>query len=185
MYVDETVLTPLRVRYGLPRALEWEGEISEREYRVMMGSGRGGRRHDVTLFIFNGERLALIRKAHFAEGVWRTPGGGIKRGEDFEAGAVREALEEVGAEVELAQYLVHAAARFDYDGETTLWNTHVFAAHTETEELAPQDTEEIAAARWGTAAELQGPIREAALATGRAFWRYRVALHDASLEALR
>ena len=31
---------------------------------------------------------------------------------------------------------------------------------------------------------LAGPLRERLLATGRAFWRYRVALHDAALRAL-
>jgi hypothetical protein len=64
------------------------------------------------------------------------------------------------------------------------WRTHVFLATTSDEALAPQDTDEIAAARWGTLAELEGPLRERLLATGRAFWRYRVALHDAALEAL-
>jgi hypothetical protein len=64
------------------------------------------------------------------------------------------------------------------------WTTHVFSATTRAVELAPRDTEEIAEARWGTAAELAGPIRERLLATGRALWRYRVALHDAALEAL-
>ena len=48
----------------------------------------------------------------------------------------------------------------------------------------PQDTEEIQAARWGTLSELSGPLREQLLATGRAFWRYRVALHDAAAEAI-
>jgi hypothetical protein len=50
--------------------------------------------------------------------------------------------------------------------------------------LAPQDTAEIAEARWGTAEELAGPIRERLLSTGRALWRYRVALHDAALSQL-
>ena len=49
-------------------------------------------------------------------------------------------------------------------------------------ELAPRDPDEIAAARWGTLAELAGPLRDTLLATGRAFWRYRVALHDAALQ---
>ena len=64
------------------------------------------------------------------------------------------------------------------------WRTHVFLAETDDEELAPSDPDEIAAARWGTLAELAGPLRERLLATGRAFWRYRVALHDAALAAM-
>jgi len=38
---------------------------------------------------------------------------------------------------------------------------------------------EIQAARFATLPELSGPLSERLLATGRAFWRYRVALHDA------
>jgi hypothetical protein len=61
----------------------------------------------------------------------------------------------------------------------------VFSARTGAGELVPEDTHEIEAARWGSVAELQGPLREALLATGRALWRYRVALHDAVATALR
>lgn len=185
VHVTDAILEPIRARFGVPAALEWEGEISEREYRVMMGrDGSGRRRHDVTLFIFNGERLVLIRKPHFTPGVWRPPGGGIAPGEDFVQGAVREALEETSAEIELDRYLVLARGRFHFAGTTTDWKTHVFSARTESEELVALDTEEIAGVRWGTAAELAGPIRETLLKTRRAFWRYRVALHDAALAQL-
>lgn len=183
VHVDDAVLAPIRARYGEPAVLEWEGEVSERERALILGSG-AGRRHDVTLFVFNGGRLALIRKPHFAPGVWRTPGGGVKPGEDFVAGVLREALEELGVEIELERYLVRTEARFLRGGEVEPWETHVFSAATSAETLAPLDTAEIAEARWSTAAELAGPIRETLLATGRALWRYRVALHDAALGAL-
>jgi len=181
--VDEAVLAPLRERYGEPAVLHWEGEISEQEWKL--ATYNPDRLHDVTLFILNGDRIALIRKPQFGEGVWRPPGGGIKPGEDFVAGAVREALEETGLRVELRRYLVASDARFRHDPRDLRWRTHVFLAGTRDEELAPGDAEEIAAARWGTLAELAGPLRARLLATGRAFWRYRVALHDAALDALR
>ena len=41
MDVTEAVLAPLRERYGEPRPLRWEGEVTEQEYR---------------------ERLAVLRK---------------------------------------------------------------------------------------------------------------------------
>lgn len=182
MHVDEAVLAPLRERYGEPLTLEWEGAISESEHAL--ATYNPGRVHDVTLFIFNGERLALIRKPAFEPGIWRPPGGGVKAGEDFVAGVEREALEETGLRVELERYLVAATARFLYEPDDVPWRTHVFLATTADVELAPQDTEEIQAARWGTLTELSGPLRERLLATGRAFWRYRVALHDAAAEAL-
>jgi 8-oxo-dGTP pyrophosphatase MutT (NUDIX family) len=96
----------------------------------------------------------------------------------------REALEETGLRVELQRYLVDATAHFVYEPYEVPWRTHVFLATTDDDELSPQDTEEIQAARWSTLPELSGPLRERLLTTGRAFWRYRVALHDAAAEAL-
>lgn len=181
-HVDGAMLAAVRERYGEPAALYWEGEVTEEE--LALAAYSPARRHDVTLFVFNGDLLALIRKPHFPPGVWRTPGGGIKPGEGFDEGVVREALEETGAEVRLERYLVRADAVFRCGGHALSWTTHVISASTATGELTPTDTAEIAEARWGTAEELAGPIRVRLLATGRALWRYRVALHDASLAAL-
>ena len=130
------------------------------------------------------QRLALIRKPQFAEDIWRTPGGGIHPGEDFTTGAVREALEETGLHVELCRYLVDAHALFTNAGRELHWRTHIFLAETEDKEIATGDPVEIAEARWGTLDELAGPIRERLLASNAAFWRYRVALHEAAIQAL-
>jgi ADP-ribose pyrophosphatase YjhB (NUDIX family) len=182
MHVDEALLAPIRARFGEPLVLPWEGELSEQEFRL--AGSIPGRRHDVTIYVFHGARLALIRKPQYTAGLWRPPGGGINLGEDFVAGVAREAREELGVAIELGRYLVRTDAVFRFGDEELPWQTHVFAATTLAEELVPEDTREIAAARWGTAEELQGPLREALLATNRALWRYRVALHDAAAEAL-
>ena len=183
MHIREDTLAPLREQFGEPVELPWEGEISDAEWSI--ATHNPDRNHDVTLFILDpSRRLALIRKPPFAAGVWRPPGGGVHPGEDFVAGAVREALEETGLRVELRRYLVATRALFHNAGRELPWRTHVFLAETEDEELAPEDPGEIEAARWGTLEELAGPLRERLLATGRAFWRYRVALHDASLRSL-
>jgi len=182
MHLTDEVLAPIRARYGEPARLRWRGQISERELALV--TYNPARRHDVTLFILNGDRLALIRKPHFAADVWRPPGGGIKPGEDFEAGVRREAREETGLRVQLDRYLVLAEPVFLFGDDAVPWETHVFSATTTDEMLAPSDTEEIAEARWGTLDELAGPLRERLLATGRALWHYRVALHDAALAAL-
>jgi ADP-ribose pyrophosphatase YjhB (NUDIX family) len=183
MHVDEVVLEPLRERFGTPAVLPWDGEITAAEWAI--ATYNPVRSHDVTLFILDpSRRIALIRKPHFTSGVWRPPGGGIKPGEDFIAGAIREAREETGLHVELTRYLVASEAVFRNGGRELPWRTHVFLAETADEELAPDDPAEIAAARWGTLDELAGPLRERLLATGRAFWRYRVALHDAALAGL-
>jgi ADP-ribose pyrophosphatase YjhB (NUDIX family) len=182
VHVTEAVLAPIRELYGTPTLLRWEGEVSEPE--LALATYDAARRHDVTLFIYNGERLALIRKPQFPPGIWRTPGGGVKPSEDFVAAVLREGLEETGAKIELDRYLVRTEAVFRLGEQAITWQTHVFSAHTDAEQLDPFDTIEIAEARWGTAKELAGPVRDRLLATGRALWRYRVALHDAALAAL-
>ena len=184
MHVTDEILAPLRARHGEPAELTWAGAVTKREYGL--ATYNPARLHDVTLFILDpARRIALIRKPQFADGIWRPPGGGIKPGEDFAAGAVREALEETGLRVVLDRYLVDAHASFDHAGATLAWRTHVFSAQTTDEALAPQDIDEIAGARWGTLDELAGTLRERLLATGNALWRYRVALHDAALARLR
>ncbi|MDE3024120.1 MAG: NUDIX hydrolase [Acidobacteriota bacterium] len=183
MHVDEAVLAPVRARFGTPVRLDWKGEISDAEWAV--ATHNPARTHDVTLFILDPRRrLALIRKPQFEADVWRPPGGGIHAGEDFTAGAIREALEETGLHVELRRYLVETRASFTHGGRELHWRTHVFLAETSDAEIAAADPGEIAEARWGTLEELAGPLRERLLASGRAFWRYRVALHDAALAAM-
>lgn len=183
MHVDEAMLAPIREGLGAPSVLRWDAEISGLEWRI--ATHNPVRTHDVTLFILDpAQQIAFIRKPHFADGVWRPPGGGVKPSEDFVAGAVREALEETGLHVVLRRYLVVSDVTFRNGGRTLLWHTHVVLAETEDTELAPDDPEEIAEARWGTLDELAGPLRERLLAEDRAFWRYRVALHDAALARL-
>jgi 8-oxo-dGTP diphosphatase len=183
MHLTEAVLGPLRERYGEPQVVRWEGEVSPEEFALAGKSP--GRRHDVTFFVFDPrDRLALIRKPSYLPGIWRPPGGGVEPEEPFETGVRREAREELGVEIELDRFLVSSEAQFRCDAETMDWRTHVFSARTEAEELDPIDVREIAAARWGTTAELAGPLRAAMLGTGRALWRYRVALHDTALATL-
>jgi ADP-ribose pyrophosphatase YjhB (NUDIX family) len=181
MHLTEAVLAPLRERYGEPRPLRWEGEVTPAEFALAGGSPE--RRHDVTFFVFDpAGRLALIQKPSYPEGVWRPPGGGVRPGERFESGVQREAMEELGVDIELDRFLVSSEATFRSDGGVIDWRTHVFSARTEADRLDPIDTREISAARWGTREELAGPIRERLLETGRALWRYRVALHDTALD---
>jgi 8-oxo-dGTP diphosphatase len=182
VHVDESVLAPLRARYGEPARIRWEGEISARELGLV--THNPARAHDVTFFVVTGERIVLIRKPMFEPGVWRPPGGGVRPGERFESGVEREALEETGLRIRLLRYLVDAEALFSHEGVEVPWRTHVFLASTGDEDIEPRDTDEIEAARWGTLDELAGPLRARLLATGHAFWRYRVDLHDAALGAI-
>lgn len=183
MHVTEAVLESLAARHGVPDSLRWDGQVSRQEF-ALAGSSPD-RRHDATFFVFDpGGRLALIQKPSYPPEVWRPPGGGVREDEVFEEGVQREAMEELGIEIALDRFLVSSEAVFRSEGETIEWRTLVFAATTEAEKLDPVDTREIAAARWGTTGELGGTLRAAMLRTGRALWRYRVALHDATLTVL-
>ncbi len=185
LHVDATVLEQVRRRFGTPCEMTIELEISPAEAELVGRSTAQGRHHDVTFFVLSGDRLALIQKPHYTPGLWRPPGGGLRPGEDFEEGTRREAREELGVEIELVRYLVAVSALFQIGAQTIPWHTHVVEASTDAQELAPLDTHEISAARYGTLAELAGPIRKRLLATDRALWRYRVALHDAAIEEIR
>ena len=97
------------------RRSSWTGTARSASAEYELATYNPARTHDVTLFILDpAERIALIRKPQFADGIWRPPGGGVKPGEDFAAGAVREALEETGLRVSLDRYLVDAHASFRY-----------------------------------------------------------------------
>jgi ADP-ribose pyrophosphatase YjhB (NUDIX family) len=183
MHVSEAVMARLRARYGEPRPLRWDDSVSAEEFALAGASPT--RRHDVTFFVLDGNgQLALIRKPHYPPGLWRPPGGGVRPDEEFEAGVQREALEELGVEIALERFLVSSEARFRSGGDSIDWRTLVFSATTDADVLDPIDRREIAAARWGSIEELAGLLRAAMLDTGRALWRYRVALHDAALDAL-
>ena len=184
MFLTEAMLDAAARRWGEPRRLELSVEISARERVVIHSTSQPERMHDITFFIERGGRFAVITKPFFPPGVWRAPSGGLHPGEDLEAGAKREALEETGLDIELQRYLLRVEARFTLDDVVEPWRTHVFLANTSSSELCPRDTREIRAAKWATRDEVQGPIREALLATGYPLFRYRVALTDATFARL-
>ncbi|GAB4244967.1 MAG: hypothetical protein Kow00129_04710 [Thermoleophilia bacterium] len=189
--------------FGTPREISLEAELSERELGVIGPSLRRLRTHDVTLFILDEDRIAVIRKPMFPPGVFRAPSGGVGPGETIEEGARREAFEETGLEVVLQRYLLRVRATFRaagaWPGRDLLpddvmapddpgairWWTHVFQARPVGSTLLdPRDTWEIAEAKWVTLSELQGSIRQKLLETGTAFFRYRAALTDAAVERI-
>jgi 8-oxo-dGTP pyrophosphatase MutT (NUDIX family) len=122
--------------------------------------------------------VAVIRKPLFPPGAWRIPSGGIDRGETFDEGARREALEETGLRIELTGYPLVARSAFTHRGERLPWVTHVVTAATADVELAPSDHEEIDDARWMPWDELLGPVADRLRASGGALFAYRAELHD-------
>lgn len=178
------VLRDLERRYGKPKVMRWRWRISDEELMMIKASQRDGRAHDVTLFIFRKGKVVVIRKPTHPPGVYRAPSGAVKRGEGFEAGALREAYEETGLTVMLRRYLMRVRVRFIAPSGFVDWTTHVFTAEAIKGRLKPVDTKEIADARWVTLDELQTTIRSALLAAGRPLLNYRVKLTDEAIRVL-
>ena len=185
MYLTRETVTQLERRYGRPLEATATAQFNAREFGLLEYCGRKQRAHDVTLLI-RGEdaRFALIRKPSYPAEVFRPPSGGVEPGEEFEAGAAREALEETGLAVELERYVLRVDAAFTCEGNTAPWTTHVFLAHSVGGVLAPRDRHEIAEARWATVEEIVERYRPEMLRMGSAGMRYRVELQDTALALL-
>jgi ADP-ribose pyrophosphatase YjhB (NUDIX family) len=185
MYVEARQMEELEAKFGKPQVLRLEHDIGDMEMAFVRATQKHGRAHDITLFIFNGDRLALIRKPMFRPPIYRAPSGGLNPGESFEEGARREALEETGLEIELERYLLRVHVRFTSEGDHLDWTSHVVQARETGGRLEAHDKSEIAETIYGTIEELQGPIRRALLDSGRGLLAYRVALTDAVVEILQ
>ncbi|MEW6555704.1 MAG: NUDIX hydrolase [Actinomycetota bacterium] len=186
-YVTDEMIMDMEERYGQPRHLSMDYEISPPEMSMLKGSKKYGRNHDVTLFIFRDYRyreIAAIAKHMFPPGAWRAPSGAANPGEDLEAGALREAREETGLDVAIDRFILHIHVRFSSGPETENWRSLVFTAMAPGGELGHLDEEEIRETKWVSLDELQGPIRQVLLDTGRGLFAYRVALHDAAAEEI-
>ena len=184
MYITEETIKRLEEKYGTPETAHFRHEMIKPEFDLVVNSLKKNRAHDVTMFIFNGSLLVTIRKHMHPEGVSRAPSGGLRPGEDFEEGALREAYEETGAKIELQRYVLRAYVTFIHAGREIPWTSHVFTATYISGELMPVDTKEIAEVKQVTLDELQGEIREKMLATGSGGLAYRVALTDKVVELL-
>ncbi len=188
MYTRDEDVKALEERLGQPIVRSWEYEIASGEYDVVDGSMHSGRAHDVTFFIRKSEdpgKLVVVSKPFFPSGAFRAPSGAATRGETLEQGALREAHEETGLDIELTRYVARINVRFTSGNRKPIeWTSHIFEARDTGGCLEPIDTEEISEARWAGFDELQGPIRRVLVDSGWDLFRYRVALTDLTVEAL-
>ena len=184
MYVTPAIIAAAEARFGTPREVRAAYEITPQELAMIRASQRDRRAHDVTVFVFNGARLAVIAKPSYPPGAFRVPGGALRPDEPMEAGALREALEETGLHAQVQRYLLRIAVRFTVGDDGVDWTTHVLSAATTDRTVRPLDTHEIRAARWSTLDELNGPIRAVLRSTARPLFRYRGDLHLWAAEAL-
>jgi ADP-ribose pyrophosphatase YjhB (NUDIX family) len=168
----------LERQYGKPEIAHFRQDMMKPEFLLVEKSMKHDRAHDVTMFIFNGPLLVTIRKHMHPEGICRAPSGGLRPGEDFVEGTLREAYEETGASIDLQRYILRAHVTFTCCGREIQWTSHVFTARYVSGELEPVDTKEIAEVLQVRVETLQGEIRKNMLATGSGGLAYRVALTD-------
>ncbi len=185
MYITQETLNQLEGKYGVPRILRTAYTMNQQGFDLLKWSMRHGRAHDVTLFISEGDKIAVIRKPSYPLDVYRPPSGGVERGEDFEVGARREAYEETGLEIRLQKYLLKVYVDFSYGDEEVFWTSHVFAAQAVGGRLQPVDTKEIADARWATIDELNTSLLKALQESESGGLRYRAELQAATLQQYR
>ena len=184
MHLTEAVLAPLRERYGEPRPLRWEGEVSAEEFTLAGGSpGAPARRHLLRLRPERPARAdpeAVLPRGRLAAAGRRRAAGRALRDR-------RAARGDGGARDPDRARALPRQLRGDLPlrrRRDRLAHPRLLGDAPTRRSCEPIDTHEISAARWGTTAELAGPIRARLLETGRALWRYRVELHDAALDQL-
>jgi 8-oxo-dGTP pyrophosphatase MutT (NUDIX family) len=118
--------------------------MGEAEFARLKSSQKHGRKHDITMFIRRAGKIVVIAKHFYPPGLYRAPSGGIVPGEDFVEGAMREAGEETGCEIELVRYLMRIGVIFwNENSDEVGWVSHVFSADSNGGELRQRDTAEI------------------------------------------
>lgn len=177
-------LSSIRARFGYPYHQWMTHEFDEQGWRLVEKCVNQKRTHDVTLLIQGpDDRFALMSKHSYPPGIFRSPSGGVKPGEDLVTGALREAKEETGLNIELKRFILHITLDIGFSGEVTTWDSYVFHATTRDTQLKPTDLKEVRETSWAGREQLQ--MMAAKLkATGNGGLIYRGDLTAASLWTL-
>ncbi len=181
MYIADKSIAQLEKSYGLPKLLRINYPTPRDHYDFIRSTQKNGRSHDVTLYVYHEDKLAVTRKPMYPPKSYRPPSGGLNPGESFEAGSAREGMEELGIAIELEKYLLRVQVDFVCGAERIEWTSHVFqAGYTGTGEpvLDPQDRHEIVEAVWANEADFFTYMRRGLLSVVSTGLLYRVHLHD-------
>jgi 8-oxo-dGTP pyrophosphatase MutT (NUDIX family) len=179
-----TMFPVIEEKYGIPRQLTMSFPMNPAEFDMLKESMHDGRDSDVTLFIFKEDKLIVIAKPWYPEGMYRAPSGGIKPGEDLELTAKREAYEETGVEIKLVKYLLRIVVTFTCGQASEEWTSHVFTAKYLSGEPHPVDTKEIKKVHLLSLEEL-GDLKEMLLKQNSGGLHYRAALTEAVIKEIR
>jgi 8-oxo-dGTP pyrophosphatase MutT (NUDIX family) len=133
--------------FDKPIQLNFTQSMSLSDIEVVKNSMKNGRSHDITLYIRKDNKYIFIAKHFYPEGLYRAPSGGVNPDEDFRDGALREAYEETGVNVELEKYILRINVLFKSDNYSIDWTSHIFTARYLSGEISPLDTDEIREAR--------------------------------------
>jgi len=185
MYISETTIKEIEEKYGSPEVVHLAYEMKQHEFEFLKSTMKDERAHDITLFIIKEGKVVVISKHSYPPGAYRAPSGGLRQGEPFEEGAIREAYEETGLNVQLQRYVLRAHVKFSHREEYVNWTTHVFTAVPVSGTLEPIDKREIAQVRLATDQELNNSIKQVLLSSGSTGLRYRSELNDLVMPKIR
>jgi len=177
------MIKEVEANYGVPEEFQMQLQTSPEEFTSIRESQREGRSHDLTFFIFKGEKLIFIAKHWYPPGMYRAPSGGLHPGESFEEGAKREVYEETGVEVEIEKYLLRINVTFTCATDRIDWKTHIFKAKYLCGEPHPVDTEEIKEVKLVRTSDIPG-IKRIMLSLDSTGLTYRARLTDEVLKLL-
>ena len=184
MYVSAERVAEAENLFGRPKEIALNAPLTEDELDFIRSTQKNGRKHDVTLLIYNSAgEIAVMNKHGYPSELFRPPSGGLEPGESLDHGCKREALEETGLEIELKRYILRVSVSFTSPTRVLAWVTHVFTADALTETIEPQDTKEIRKAKWAPMSVFD-EFREKVKSYDRGGIRYRQRLHDEILKVL-
>jgi 8-oxo-dGTP pyrophosphatase MutT (NUDIX family) len=170
-------------RFGYPPVISMRAPVSLQEYQFIRSTQSYGRCHDITLYIFKGNKVIVNAKHHYPPGLYRAPSGGLKPGEDLIEGAAREAYEETGTKIRLMRYILQINVSFTCGAKTIPWKTHIFTAKYISGKIAPVDIAEIREAKLAALAEFD-EYKKIIAGMESGGLAYRARLHDEALRFL-
>jgi ADP-ribose pyrophosphatase YjhB (NUDIX family) len=177
MYITENEITQLAGRFGEPMRKSFTVPSSSREIEFIKSTRRDGRYHDFTLYIFHEDKVIVNAKHFYPPGLYRAPSGGVNKGEDIICGIMREAMEETGCKIELQRFLLRTEVDFAGDTDHVKWRSFVLQAKYLSGDFRFTDHDEIREVRLAPLEQFD-QFSRLMLATGRAGFHYRAALHE-------
>jgi len=183
MYVSEQMIDTLVALYGVPQRVEFTFAIGADEYQRIKASQKNSRKHDFTLYIIKDSQIVVIAKHFYPPGLYRAPSGGIKPGEDLQAGINREVMEETGCKIELERFLLITNVLFESNIGSIPWNSYILQARYTGGDFIYTGHKEIREVRLASLNEFKtfSTIMKRSSIGGL---HYRAALHEAVEELL-